>query len=95
MSNPKGINQYSSRNAAAARTMHSQAQKDFRRQGAFNISSDISRSARKEIANQLRRLRKPSLLPDGRHSEMTIHEIVSNAVASARLRNLRKNGKTR
>ena len=98
MSNPTGRNQYSSGGAAMARSFHSGAKKEFSKMGAFNISADTSKAARKGIAQQIKEIRRGSSnfgRPMVRPSEYVVHTAVSNAAASTRLRNLHKMGKLR
>lgn len=81
MPNPTGINQYTK----GLRTAHAGYKKQFAKAGKFNLSAPTSASARKEIAGQLKRARTTIKL-----SRTAMHELLSNAAASTRLRNLNK-----
>lgn len=101
MSNPKGINQYTKLGPGAgmARSFHAGARKEFSRASAFNLMADTSKAGRRGIAQQIREIRRNSgtnhLGQRVLMSEATVHNAVSTAAASTRLRNLTKMGKTR
>ena len=73
--------------AREARRMHAGYKKQFAGQTRFNIMASTAKDARNSLARAIKRMRAGTFAQPG-YGEIAKHDVMSEAVASSRLRNL-------